>query len=385
MPYSTAEAVTDNRPSVSTRLSSRASVFCIAYFINNTYYCFGYDNEHYYHKAEDYGCTFEKTETGFRVTIEHPFKDLNGDLYPYYGLYYFLIPKDLEALKTIEEMARANGLVEGGEPKVTFTNTASTRGTSASTSVKIGVTNDFMPIDKTSETYLDLINPYQGQTRIQLEDATVGGQTFRDTPDGIRPSSITIALYAGDEKVQSRTVTAADGWTWSFTAPKYDENGTEIVYTVKAESVDGYTASVDGYNVTIRHEPESGGSGSGTGAYIIRRRITFFAPDRVAYQFENGFIIIDSETIEVDENETVRFRPRTNYDGFYTMVYINDVLVEPDEDGWYSIAPGRAPVLVSVTPGYIDEDTGKPQSFWELLYNFVMRLFNFISNLFKKG
>ena len=282
-------------------------------------------------------------------------------------------------------MARANGLVEGGEPKVTFTNTASTRGTSASTSVKIGVTNDFMPIDKTSETYLDLINPYQGQTRIQLEDATVGGQTFRDTPDGIRPSSITIALYAGDEKVQSRTVTAADGWTWSFTAPKYDEHGTEIVYTVKAESVDGYTASVDGYNVTIRHEPESGGSGSGTGTYIIRRRITVFAPDRVAYQFENGFIIIDSETIEVDENETVRFRPRTNYDGFYTMVYINDELVEPDEDGWYSIAPGRAPVLVSVTPGYIDEDTGKPQSFWELLYNFVMRLFNFISNLFKKG
>ncbi len=87
-------------------------------------------------------------------------------------------------------MARANGLVEGGEPKVTFTNTASTRGTSASTSVKIGVTNDFMPIDKTSETYLDLINPYQGQTRIQLEDATVGGQTFRDTPDGISADDI---------------------------------------------------------------------------------------------------------------------------------------------------------------------------------------------------
>ena len=39
-------------------------------------------------------------------------------------------------------------------------------------------------------------------------------------------------------------------WTWSFTdLPKY-ESGKEIVYTIKEDRVKGYTAKVDGFNVT---------------------------------------------------------------------------------------------------------------------------------------
>ena len=82
-------------------------------------------------------------------------------------------------------MARAN-ILSGGEPKASFTNTASARGTKASATVKIGITNDFMPIDKTSETYLEMMDA----TKLRLQDATIGGQTVRDTPDGISAEDI---------------------------------------------------------------------------------------------------------------------------------------------------------------------------------------------------
>ena len=47
-----------------------------------------------------------------------------------------------------------------------------------------------------------------------------------------------------------QTVTADNNWKWSFTGlPKY-ANGTEIVYTITEDSVDGYTSAVNGYDVT---------------------------------------------------------------------------------------------------------------------------------------
>ena len=87
------------------------------------------------------------------------------------------------------------------------------------------------------------------------ETITVAGsKTWDDADDrsGMRPKEITIRLLANDEEVagKARTVTAADGWAWRFTdLPKY-ENGQEIVYTIAEDAVPGYTATVDGFNVT---------------------------------------------------------------------------------------------------------------------------------------
>jgi len=75
-----------------------------------------------------------------------------------------------------------------------------------------------------------------------------------DNQDGKRPTSITINLMNGETKVESKTVTANDGWAWSFTAPKY-ANGQEIVYSITEEKVADYTSSVDGYNVTNSYTP----------------------------------------------------------------------------------------------------------------------------------
>ena len=95
------------------------------------------------------------------------------------------------------------------------------------------------------------------------ETITVSGSKTWNEADGRddrRPDAITIRLLANGEEVagKARTVTAADGWAWRFTdLPKY-ENGQEIVYTIAEDAVPGYTATVDGFNVTNTKDILSG-------------------------------------------------------------------------------------------------------------------------------
>ncbi len=89
-----------------------------------------------------------------------------------------------------------------------------------------------------------------------------GSKTWDDADDqdGIRPDSITVNLLADGTQVDSVTVTPdEDGnWSWSFTdLPQYRDEGVEIVYTIEEEEIDGYTAEVDGYDVTNVHTPET--------------------------------------------------------------------------------------------------------------------------------
>ena len=79
-----------------------------------------------------------------------------------------------------------------------------------------------------------------------------------DNKDGIRPASITVKLLAdGKETGQTATVSETNGWTYEFTGLDRYQEGKEIAYTVEEVNVpDGYTASVEGYNITNTHTPE---------------------------------------------------------------------------------------------------------------------------------
>ena len=71
--------------------------------------------------------------------------------------------------------------------------------------------------------------------------------------DGLRPSEITLELYANGELVRTAQVTGTgDQWTYTFTAmPKYDDAGKKIVYTVQEANVpDKYTVSYEDLVVT---------------------------------------------------------------------------------------------------------------------------------------
>lgn len=90
--------------------------------------------------------------------------------------------------------------------------------------------------------------------------AVKGHKIWKDeeNKDGIRPASITVKLLAdGKETGQTATVSEATGWTYEFTGLDRYQEGKEIAYTVEEVNVpDGYTASVEGYNITNTHTPE---------------------------------------------------------------------------------------------------------------------------------
>ena len=90
--------------------------------------------------------------------------------------------------------------------------------------------------------------------------AVKGHKIWKDeeNKDGIRPASITVKLLAdGKETGQTATVSETSGWTYEFTGLDRYQEGKEIPYTVEEVNVpDGYTASVEGYNITNTHTPE---------------------------------------------------------------------------------------------------------------------------------
>ena len=99
-------------------------------------------------------------------------------------------------------------------------------------------------------------------TNTNAETVSVSGtKTWDDAndQDGRRPASITVNLMKDGVKVDSKTVTAADGWSYSFAGlAKYDPaDGHEYAYAVAEDAVAGYTATSNGYNLTNTHAPET--------------------------------------------------------------------------------------------------------------------------------
>ena len=80
-----------------------------------------------------------------------------------------------------------------------------------------------------------------------------------ENQDGLRPEQVTIKLLAnGTETGQTTTATAANGWTYEFTGlAAKDAQGQAITYSVAEEAVAGYTSTLNGYDITNSHTPET--------------------------------------------------------------------------------------------------------------------------------
>ena len=81
-----------------------------------------------------------------------------------------------------------------------------------------------------------------------------------DNRDNKRPESITINLLADGVEVAEKIVNAGEdgSWSWEFeNLLKYRQDGSEIVYTITEDAVDGYTTEVEGYNVINTYNPET--------------------------------------------------------------------------------------------------------------------------------
>ena len=104
-----------------------------------------------------------------------------------------------------------------------------------------------------SDNEVEIYNHHEPET---TEISGIKTWNDNNNQDGIRPDSITVRLFADGTEVKSKTVTANDNWSWSFTDLDKYNSGTEIVYTISEDADDNYTTVVDGYNITNTHTPE---------------------------------------------------------------------------------------------------------------------------------
>ena len=113
--------------------------------------------------------------------------------------------------------------------------------------------------EDTVADYTTVVNGYDvTNTHTPEKISITGSKTWNDNnnQDGKRPESITVRLFADGTEVTSKTVTANDNWSWSFTGLDKYNSGTEIVYTISEDTVADYTTVVNGYDVTNTHTPE---------------------------------------------------------------------------------------------------------------------------------
>ncbi|MCQ2511777.1 MAG: Cna B-type domain-containing protein [Lachnospiraceae bacterium] len=104
---------------------------------------------------------------------------------------------------------------------------------------------------------------FTGGATLHAADETITISGYKtwihgDNPENQRPTSITVHLHANGEIKQTLTVQPdpAGNWAYSFpNMPKFDPDGTEIIYTVDEGYVPDYSASYQGYNITNTYTP----------------------------------------------------------------------------------------------------------------------------------
>ncbi|PHE02390.1 Cna B-type domain-containing protein, partial [Bacillus toyonensis] len=78
-----------------------------------------------------------------------------------------------------------------------------------------------------------------------------GTKTWNDNNATDRPSSIQVDLLQNGNVIQTKEVTAANSWNYTFAdLAQYDANGVAYTYTVKEQPVAGYKSEINGYNIT---------------------------------------------------------------------------------------------------------------------------------------
>jgi uncharacterized surface anchored protein len=106
------------------------------------------------------------------------------------------------------------------------------------------ITLDGVDVHKlASGAAITLVNEYTSTQNISVIKKWNDG----DDEYGTRPDSITINLYKNGEEIDSKVITADDGWECTFdNMDRYDESGDEITYTVQEEQVEGYQSRISG-------------------------------------------------------------------------------------------------------------------------------------------
>ena len=180
-----------------------------------------------------------------------------------------------------------------------------------------------------------------------------GTKTWNDSnnQDGKRPKSITVNLLANGIITDTKTVTADDNWTYSFTdLPKY-ANGQEITYTVSELTVPGYTTTIDdNYNITNSYTPGET-SASVTKIWDDADNQDGIRPESIIVNLLANGEIVASQTVKADEagNWTYTFKDLPKYANGKEITY---TVTEEAVEGYETSVDG-----FNITNTYTTETT----------------------------
>ena len=203
--------------------------------------------------------------------------------------------------------------------------------------------------DWTSDPHKTTITNTYTPEKIEIE----GSKTWDDNnnQDGKRPESIKINLYADGEYLDSRTVTEADKWKWTFDNLDVYVNGTPIEYTITEDAVEGYTTQINGFNVTNTHTPEKTEI-SGSKTWDDNNNQDGIRPDSITiHLFANGSEV-DSRTVTEKQNWSWTFDELPKKEKGVDIVY---TITEDPVEGYTTIVNGpdvtntHVPATVSLT------------------------------------
>lgn len=157
---------------------------------------------------------------------------------------------------------------------------------------------------ETLRDYTVTVNGYTITCQYAIESTSVSGLLLWNDDqnrDGKRPSTVTVNLLANGIKMQSRTISMNDGWTWDFSdLPKYD-NKKDIIYSVSINSVQDYTITINGQNATAKHIPQTM-SISGTITWIDGANEEGKRPSNIKINLLANGIKIDTTSVSTQTN-----------------------------------------------------------------------------------
>ena len=178
--------------------------------------------------------------------------------------------------------------------------------------------------------------------------AITGTKTWNDNDDqdGKRPTSITVNLLADGNVYDSKTVTAATNWTYTFNNLPVYENGQKITYAVSEDAVAGYETAIDGFNITNSYTPETT-SVSGQKVWNDANNQDGKRPESIKVRLLANGTEVATKDVTATDNWTYSFTDLPKYANGEEIVYT----VTEDTVADYTTAINGTTITNSYTPG----------------------------------
>ena len=171
------------------------------------------------------------------------------------------------------------------------------------------VTEDKVNNYDTTINGYNITNTYKTTTKVE------GTKTWIDyeNKDNTRPESITVNLLKNGTKVDSKVVTAANGWKYEFTnLDKYDENNNLILYTVTEDKVNNYDTTINGYNITNTYKTTT--KVEGTKTWIDYENKDNTRPESITVNLLKNGTKVDSKVVTAANGWKYEFTNLDKYD-----------------------------------------------------------------------